>query len=122
MADLTSSEGLWVHARSFDVTIWPEGLISRPESAMDADTWKVTVEYRGNDLFAVCMPVRKCLGRDGTWDYEVRPSEREDDWLAAHRFPLDEALDLARQWAPRIKLNGMTAAEVLARHQPGSTR
>lgn len=51
-----------------------------------------------------------CLGADSEWDYEPLPSSREDDWLATHRFDLDTALALAVKVAPRVTVNGMTAA------------
>lgn len=57
----------------------------------------------------------RCLGRDGTWDWEPLPSSREDDWLATHRFDLETALRLAKAAAPRVVVNGMTVADMLAR-------
>jgi hypothetical protein len=30
---------------------------------------------------------------------------------------MDEALELARDWAPRMRVNGMTALEILERHR-----
>lgn len=105
-------DGVYVRPAAYDVSVWPEA-----EECIDSETWKVTVEYRGHGLWAVCRAVRRCLNAAGEWDYEMRPSERDDEWLAAHRFPLDAALDLAREHAPHVKINGMTATEVLARHQ-----
>lgn len=101
------------HARptQYDVSIWPPEI-----ECMDSDTWKLTVEYRGRGLWAVCQG-RAVLGSDGEWGWEMRPSEREDAWLATHRYPLDAALDLARKHAPQVMINQMTATEVLARHR-----
>lgn len=79
----------------------------------DAHSFRITVEWRGGESWAV-LHMRYCLGVDGEWDWEAHPSERSDDWLAAHRFPLDEALRLAREAAPGIRVNGRTAAEVAA--------
>lgn len=84
-----------------------------PEDSIDAPTYEITVEHRGHDRWAV-MRRRQCLGTDGTWDYEPHPSERTEAWLSAHRFTCGEALDLAMKAAPGVKVNGMTAAEVLA--------
>jgi hypothetical protein len=108
-----------VHARAtqYQVSVWPDDLRDSASSAMDADMWAVTVEYRGPGSWAVLMRAGMCLGADGEWDYEPRPSSREDDWLASHRFSLDDALALAREHAPKVTVNGMTALEVLARHQ-----
>lgn len=78
-----------------------------------ASSYDLAVEYRGDGLWAVVRNGR-CLGADGTWSYEPHPGERDDDWLAAHRFPEQEALELARRAAPHIRINGVTAAEVAA--------
>ncbi|OPC83038.1 hypothetical protein B4N89_20715 [Embleya scabrispora] len=97
-----------IHVRPtrYQVCALPEGDINEPSYTID-------VEYRGRDLWAVTRHSR-CLGRDGTWDYEMRPSEREDDWLREHRFDLDTALELARAAAPHVTVNGHTVAEALA--------
>lgn len=50
----------------------------------------------------------------GIHDYEMRPSEREDEWLAAHRFDLDTALELAKATAPNVTVNGFTVEKALA--------
>jgi hypothetical protein len=110
---IDGSDGVWCKVTSYDVSVWPPG-----EECMDSETWKLTVEYRGRDRWAVTRGgMRTCLNASGEWDYEIRPSEREDDWLTTHRFPLGEALELARQHAPLVMINGMTAAEVFERHQ-----
>jgi hypothetical protein len=77
------------------------------------DTYAITVAWRGNDQYAV---VRRgqCLGVDGTWTYELRPSSRTDEWIAAHRFPYMEALRIARRAVLEVTVNGKTAADLLA--------
>lgn len=84
-----------------------------PADHIDHDTYAVTVEWRGDAQWAV-LRGHWCLGRDGAWDFEPIPAEREDGWLAAHRFTEQEALRLAVEWAPKILSNGRTAAEVAA--------
>lgn len=79
----------------------------------------LAVEDRGNGQWAVTRP-RRCLGVDGEWDWEPIPSEREDDWLAAHRFDLATALALAKQAAPTVAVNGITAAQAAARRATGA--
>lgn len=82
----------------------------------DAIHFTITVEDRGDNRWAVCWAGRGCLNAaTDEWDYEMRPSEREDDWLAAHRFDLDTALAHARRLAPTLTVNGWTVADVLAR-------
>ena len=84
-----------------------------PEDNVDAMHFTITVAYRGRGRWAV---VRHgyCLGVDGEWDYESLPSERADEWLAAHRFDLDDALRLATEHAPKVTVNGWTVAAILA--------
>ena len=86
-----------------------------PESYGEAYHWAISVEYRGKDLWAV-LHFGYCLGWDGDWDYEPSPSNREDDWLAAHRFDQETALALACEHALKVTVNGLTPADILARH------
>jgi hypothetical protein len=102
----------------YEVSVFPDEMLSDPGSAMDADTWSVLVEHRGFGRWAVTRSVRRCLGADGEWDYEPSPSGREDDWLETHRFDLETALRLAAEQAPLVTVNGMTALDILAKHQP----
>ncbi len=74
----------------------------------------IKVAYRGLGLWAVTRD-HECLNSAGEWDYEPSASGREDDWLAGHRFALDEALRLAREAAPHLSVNGRGIADVLAR-------
>lgn len=75
------------------------------------------VVHRGRGTWAVIQPWEPaaCLGVDGEWDWQPRPSERTDEWISAHRFDLDTALRLAEEHAPKLVVNGRTAADVLAR-------
>jgi hypothetical protein len=75
--------------------------------------FNLSVEYRGRGLWAV-VRLGYCLGADGQWSYESIPSEREDDWLAAHRFDLEQAIRLAKEAAPDVTVNGYTVADALA--------
>ena len=93
-------------ATEYEVSILPEGDINR-------HVFAITVAYRGRGLWAVSRH-SQCLAADGTWSWESIPSEREDEWLAAHRFPLEEALRLAKDAAPHITVNGYTVADALA--------
>ncbi len=89
-----------------------------PPDHRENGLFAVTVEWRGHydgsDKWAACRH-RQCLDVNGEWDWESIPSEREDDWLATHRFDLETALRLAQQAAPNITVNGFTPADVLAR-------
>lgn len=82
-----------------------------PDHDIGLYSWSLTVAYRGRGLWAV-VHHSYCLNKDGGWDYEMRPSEREDDWLGEHRFPLDEAIERAKHAAPHLTINGRAAAEL----------
>ena len=84
-----------------------------PPDHPEAHHFTVRVENRGRGLWAVTDGAH-CLGKDGRWDYEPLPSNREDDWRASHRFDRDTALDLAKKAAPRMTVNGWTVERVLA--------
>lgn len=84
-----------------------------PEDSINHHAYAVTVQWRGDETYAVCH-FRDCLSKDGTWDYESIPSERTDEWKAAHRFGYWEAMELAMKAAPDIVVNGRSAQQVLA--------
>lgn len=83
-----------------------------PEANVNHYHYEIRVEYRGDGKWAV-IRMGYCLGADGKWDYEPRPSSREDDWLATHRFGYETALELAKAAAPHIVVNGHTVASTL---------
>ncbi|WP_289009119.1 hypothetical protein [uncultured Thermomonospora sp.] len=87
-----------------------------PEDDINAAAFTLTVEYRGNGKWAVCRR-GSCLSADGKWDYEPSSSNRSDEWLSSHRFDLDTALRLAREAAPKVRVNGYTVADALATAQ-----
>lgn len=84
-----------------------------PEDDMNAPAFEISVAYRGRGLWAVKRH-SFCLSVSGSWDYEYIPSEREDEWLAEHRFPMERALELAKAAAPKVVVNGHTVTEALA--------
>jgi hypothetical protein len=61
--------------------------------------------------------MRQCLSIDGQWHFEPSPSNRDDDWLTAHRFDLDTALSMAREAALNVRCNGASAREVAAQNK-----
>lgn len=99
-----------VQPTRYEVSCLPEG--------EDRRHFALTVEYRGADRWAVARH-GQCLAADGTWSYEPSPSNREDEWIAAHRFDLDTALRLAREAAPLLTVNGYTVSDALemAKHR-----
>jgi hypothetical protein len=112
---IDGSDGVWVRPRSFEVTIWPEEM----QDEINAGTWCLTVAYRGGNLWGVFRGAGSgnvCLGRDGTWSFG-RPDDAGDPgaWVRNYRFTMAGALSLAREWAPKMRTNFMTAAEALER-------
>lgn len=86
-----------------------------PDDNINAPHFSLSVEYRGRSLWAVVRH-GSCLNSAGQWSYESIPSEREDEWLADHRFDLDTALKLAKEAAPHVTVNGFTVADALRDH------
>ena len=85
-----------------------------PEGNVNVSSFTVWVEYRGRGLWSVTDGAF-CYDANGNAEYEPIPSERDDEWRAKYRFPLDAALALAKRVAPTLTVNGYTVADVLAR-------
>lgn len=102
----------------YTVSVFPDWMRDSADMliASESDTWSVSVEWRGRGKWAVYR-LGSCLSADGQWDYEPSPSNREDEWLDAHRFDLETALHLAREHAPHVTINGYTAMDILAKLQ-----
>ena len=95
-----------------DVRVTEYAVCALPEDNINARHFTITVAYRGEGQWAV-LRHGMCLGADGTWDYEPSPSNRGDEWLAAHRFDEKTAVKLAYEAAPAVTVNGHTVADVL---------
>lgn len=72
-----------------------------PEDVDPGGVYEITVEYRGDDRWAV-LRLGLCLNSDEKWDRERDSFECEDEWLAAHRFDLETAKRLAGEQATDI--------------------
>ena len=81
-----------------------------PETDINRHVFTILVQYRGEGRWAVTRH-GSCLGTDGTWELGVKEYDRGAEWLAAHRFDLEKALRLAREAAPKVTVNGCSAAE-----------
>jgi hypothetical protein len=110
--------GVRATVTSYEVSIWPEDC-----SGMDSAMYCCSVAYAGYGNWSVqrgsASSGAPVLGTDGKWHYERLPSDRTRKELAGHRFDLETALALAREMAPKVTLNGLTAEQALARHQHG---
>lgn len=86
---------------------------------VDYFVWDIHVQWRGGDRWAVTRGGSIVLSADGEWTVEEArfidsPTEREA-WLAEHRFDLATALAMAEAELPRMRINGLTALDILAR-------
>lgn len=86
-----------------------------PLDDINASNFTIYVRRRALNSWAVLLRDTWCLSREGTWHTEPIPSERTDEWKAQHRFPLEEALRLAREMAPKIEVGKWTVTDALAR-------
>lgn len=85
-----------------------------PTDDIDFHTWSVAVAWRSDDKYAVTH-IGYVFNSDGEWEYEPQPSSRDDEFLARTRFDYWTAYRLACEQAPLVRINGMTAADVLAK-------
>jgi hypothetical protein len=93
-----------------------------PEDDINGHVFEIRVQYRGAGRYAVIRGGDMCLGADGTWDFGVKEYDRGDDWLNAHRFDLETALDLAKQQARLVTVNGHTVTDALAMQKKRAER
>lgn len=77
----------------------------------DWEMYAIKVQWRGNDVWAVTRG-RQCLNRDGEWEWEPLLSNGSEEFLARCRFDYDTALRLAVDAAPKVRINGRSAAEI----------
>jgi len=86
-----------------------------PEDHDAYDMFVVYVERRSKDSWAVTRGGCYCYSRDGKWDYESVPSERTEEWLAAHRWGvLSDAFEAARSAPFFLRVNGYTLDGILS--------
>lgn len=103
---------VFVRPTRYEVTAWPG-----PTDAVNRSHYVLTVEWRGNDNWCVTDGFG-CYRADGDREYEPQPSSRDDDFISRTRFPLDEALELAKRIAPTMTVGsgpnraGMNAADM----------
>lgn len=109
---MTDQPEVLVEPTRYEVSVLPHDDINR-------SSFTINVEARGHGTWAVARH-NQCLNASGQWDWEPSPSNREDDWLATHRFDLDDALALARKLAPTVTVNGRTALDAYQRTRPSA--
>ncbi len=82
------------------------------------DTWvksrhHVSISKRGETAWAI-VDGQYCLSKEGEWEYESLPSNRQEEFIARTRFPtVQAAFEFWNQW--RDKERERARAEGLAR-------
>lgn len=100
-----TAEELLSHATEF--TFLPAG--ASPHDRDAVRYFAVRVVWRGGNRWAVTH-MADCWSLDG-WQYESMPSSRTEEFLAISRFPLEEAVAIARNVVDSISINGSTWAQ-----------
>lgn len=93
-------------AHASEYTFLPAG--AHPDD-VDAVRFAVKVSWRGHGLWAVVRS-GECWGPEG-WKNEASPYHQTPHFLAAHRYPLANAVTIARQLVDGISDNGRTWAQ-----------
>ena len=91
-------------------------MVSRlPDTSIDQETWGIRVEAAGHGRWAV-RHHSQALGRDGSWDWEPSPSNRDTAWLSQHRWDsAEEAIAAALAVEPHIIVNNLSPEDVRLR-------
>jgi hypothetical protein len=100
-----------------DVTVEPSRyeVTAYPFFNDDRYHFSITVERRSADRWAVLDRMGRCWSEGAQkWEHELYPSSRTDEWKAGFRYPLNEALDIARRLAPGLTVNGFTVQDAIA--------
>lgn len=108
---------VYVRTTRVEVSCLPEDL-----QMVYGDSFTLTLLYRGDDRWYVLRNQHTCLADDGSWSLRPRPSEQEDEWVAAHTYSYETALRLATQLAPKLNVRGVTAADAIAAAKAGDPR
>lgn len=90
-----------VQATRYTVTCMPR------EAAPDAHVFAIHIDRKNDDTWAI-TDGHRYLDADGQWGHISYLHDR-------YRHTLDRALQLAKQAAPKVTVNGMTPADALAR-------
>lgn len=104
------------------VTRYEVGPADMPLDSQNRYHFLLYVEDRGNDRWCV-KDLSWCYDADGNTEYESSPTNRTDEFKDRFRFPLEEALALAKRLQPQMRLGkgpnnpGQTSAQVWAWEQ-----
>lgn len=85
-----------------------------PDGNPDEDVWGLTVEERSPGRWAV-LSRGFCFDVNGDREYEANVTGRTAEFRVRFRFDFETAMRLAREFAPTLTCNGLTATEVAER-------
>lgn len=85
-----------------------------PQASPDWHCFALTVRWTGEDRYAVVRH-QQAMAADGSWAWQTADNRSSEEWLAEHRFDLERALALAHQYAPEVRVNGITARQAYER-------
>lgn len=88
----------------YTIILGDEGLATRERIRVSRTGQTINGQF---DLSADRWAIRRdggmCLSRDREWLFEPSSSNREDSWLEANRWTLDEALSVAEEEAEKLR-------------------
>lgn len=85
-----------------------------PRDNVNYTTWVIRVRDGGTHWGWKVEYLGHTLGTDGTWFYAEGPDERgNDEHMRTHRFPEQEALVRAKDAIRAVRINNLTADEIL---------
>ena len=120
MADVT--EPVYVTPVGYRVTVMPEACLRNPRA--DLHWWNLCVRpvaalyHLDSDDWLVTNEQQYVLGRDGLFHIGRGDDVAGPEWMANCAYPSPgAALEAAREFAPKVTLNDLTAVEVLDRHR-----
>jgi hypothetical protein len=110
-----------------EVTVMPtQYLVTMlPVDDEEATIWALNVEWCGipynaatdhpEDRVWAVRRIGRCLSRTGRWVWEPIPSSRTPTFYKRHRFTFEEAVAAAKRELPKLRINGLTSEDLLAR-------
>lgn len=98
------------HMKVTGYTVYPTGY-DDTEIPSDKFHFVITVEDRGKG-WAVCW-MGDVLNSEGTFEYEPRPSSRDDDFYDRCRFDEEKAKRLALVAVDQLQINGRTFSQAV---------
>jgi hypothetical protein len=110
---------VYVTPVSYRVTIMPEKCLRRSDLRhWNLEVVPVSTRFAFADEGWIVRDGFSVLGRDRTWNQGPQSEAEFAPWLGNCAYATaQDAIGAAREYAPEVTVNGLTAVEVLARHR-----